>query len=62
MNECIKWVAITKTEDGAVRIFHKWVDEEQNGAVDAFREEVEGWGVIIYAMFRKDDVDMVCSL
>ena len=62
MHESKKWVAVTKDSTGKIEIFHKWIDEEQSWTIDAFREEVKGWNVTILAMFREDDVQMVCSL
>ena len=62
MYESKKWVAVTKDSNGKIEIFHKWIDAQESWTVEAFRQEVEGWNVTILAMFREDDVAMVCSL
>jgi len=62
MSETKKWVAVTKDGNGTIKIFHKWIDEQESWTIEAFRNEVKGWNVTILAMFREDDVAMVCSL
>ena len=62
MYEAKKWVAVTRRVDGKIEIFHKWVDELEPWAIEAFRDEIIGWGGEILAMFRADDVEMGCSL
>lgn len=62
MNESKKWVAVTKDSNGNIQIFHKWIDEEESWTIEAFQREVKGWNVTILAMFREEDVVMVCSL
>lgn len=62
MNESKKWVAVTEDGNGTIQIFHKWIDEQESWTIEAFRDEVKRWNVTILAMFREDDVKMVCSL
>ena len=62
MHETKKWVAVTEDGNGKINIFHKFIDDQEAWALEAFQREVEGWNVTILAMFREEDVTSICSL
>ena len=62
MHEMKKWVAVTEDGNGKIRIFHKFVDEEDPGQLNSFQYHIQSFNVTILAMFRQDDVTEICGL
>lgn len=56
------WQVIAEDGDGKIHVFCKTIDESESWTLDALRNEVEGHGVTILAMYRVADIIEVATL